>query len=123
MSAYIVSRKHIAALAHFMVAEKVWDLPEAAAMATTLMQENIRSVAYRYPNDPPVSEPEFKRAEILAAPLVPPLHVLSACYCLEYQSCETADYEQTEGARVLHRIISNAVHALPGFHAAPWGIE
>lgn len=102
----------------------------ATLYADTLFQENIRSVRARYPND---------RRDDLPGPCVLPLHIvvryehfahakwrlspvaiLKMCDGLEYQSCETEDWEQTVAYRLLQSIRRAAVRALPGYDKAPW---
>ena|SRR3990167_2806110 len=105
----------------------------ATLYADTLFQENIRSVQTRYPND--------KRDE-LPGPCVLPLHIvvkhehfqhrkwvmepvaiLKMCDGLEYQSCESDDWEQTVAYRLLQAIRNAAIHSLPGYEKAPWDYD
>lgn len=102
----------------------------ATLYADTLFQENIRSVRTRYPND---------KRDDLPGPCILPLHmivqtshfndcrwvldqvaILGMCAGLEYQSCETEDWEQTVAHRLLRAIEKAAIRALPGYDKAPW---
>jgi hypothetical protein len=102
----------------------------ATLYADTLYQENIRSVRTRYPGD---------TWDSLPGPCIKPLHIivqhghfnhvnwalkpiaiLKMCDGLEYQSCETEDWEQTVAYRLLESIRKAAIRTLPGYEDAPW---
>jgi hypothetical protein len=106
------------------------DLELASAYADILYAENIRSVLKRYPNDDeesapgPIEKPKNIKvtARDAAAPKykLKPVDLLKMCDCLEYQSCETKDWETTPAYRLLNAIRKAAIHALPGYEDAPW---
>lgn len=98
-----------------------------------LFQENIRSVRTRYPDD---------KRDDLPGPCILPLHIvvqsshfndcrwvlkpvaiLKMCDALEYQSCETEDWEQTVAYRLLQTIRREAIRALPGYEDGPWDYD
>ena len=104
----------------------------ASLYADTLYQENIRSVRARYPDDTldnlpgPITKPIHIRVDtsprawgILKGLSV--IQILKSCDCLEYQSCETEDYRDTVGFRLLDSIRRAAIKALPGYDEADWG--
>lgn len=104
----------------------------AEQYAEVLYRQNIRSVLTRYPNDTwdtmpgPINPPAtitITPADELRLSNVKAVTILKACDCLEYQSCETEDYEQTFAYKLLDRIRGAAIRALPGYDDAPWGLE
>ena len=122
MSAWIVTRSHIDLLVN---AAKAWDqwglLGDPVEMGQTLWTENGRSVSYRYPDHP---------APVLCYGLLPrvvhvpdPIVVLKSIGCLEYQSCERPDYYESRAYKLLRTLQSIVIVELPGYDAAPWGID
>ena len=107
------------------------DLEYANLIANILYQENIRSVLHRYPNcdlesaPGPIDKPEvihvndWSRTELGRKPV----EILMACDGLEYQSCETEDWEETIAYQILNAIRSSAIQQLPGYDEAEWSIE
>lgn len=92
-----------------------------------LLEENIRSVRYRYPDFAPdalprpidqarVSPYTFRRI----AQELRPAWVVRACDCLRYQSCESPDWKETLACSILEGIRESAIIAL--IADAPWGI-
>jgi len=89
-------------------------------VANILKAENIRSVNARY-----------LESETAVACMIPAnrfalprdaVTILKLCDCLEYQSCDTDDYAETEAARLLMAIRNLAIRRLPGYDDAPWGL-
>lgn len=118
MSAYIVSDYHINAIVTWAVFNDVavwqprrrcWmqiDLSTAQHFAATLYSENVRSVNARYGE-------RTKRTGFTYKP-VPINHltaadIIKACDCLDYQSCETETWRNTEAHRILERIKAVAI--------------
>lgn len=109
------------------------ELKLASAYADVLYAENVRSVLRRYPDDTeesapgPINKPTHIRVtgrDVCAAAFrLPAVSILKMCDCLEYQSCETDDWEQTPAYRLLNAIRKAAIHALPGYDAAPWDYD
>jgi len=134
MSAFAVSKTHIAALVKFYTTgrrdnyESDFDRfsPEndyRTTMAQCLSHQNARSVNHRYP-DHDAQEPEtYTNDEINRAPELTHVQAIKAADCLAYQSCETGDYRGTRAGKLLTRIRESAVRTLPGYDAAPWAIE
>ena len=95
--------------------------------ATLLKKENVRSLHHRYPDDPwwRDTDAEFEAAIIFDSSIQypdDPATILKACDCYDYQSCETDDYRQSEAAKLIDGIRSYAIHNLPGYDDAPWGL-
>jgi len=102
----------------------------ATLYADTLYQENIRSVRARYPDDTrdELPGPNVKPLHIVVTHkhfehvkwALKPVAILKMCDGLNYQSCETEDWEQTVAFRLLDGIRHAAISALPGYEDAPW---
>ena len=99
-----------------------------------LLDENLRSLSARYPGEKWTDEPLYVEPKAtgplsITAGMIPthvrpdPVVVLKCCACLEYQSCESDDWPETEAYAVLAAIKDAAIKALPGYEAAPWGID
>ena len=135
MSAYVLNPEHFAALAAFAMRkghtsvirpfEGAHETESCRNIARELAKENIRSVNFRYKNentsdDQLICEEAADLAEFFRfnPPPLTPLDIISMCYCLEYQSNETDNYEETDACRQLQWILSDACRSLPGFENA-----
>ncbi len=129
MSAFIVSNTQINALVRFASinniscygpSSKRWNVSgNEDATAQLLLDENVRSVNFRYQeNDQPA--PIVYQID---APILSSVQVIKAAQCLDYQSCETEDWEQTMAKKLLDAIIATAITKLPGYDDAPWAIN
>jgi hypothetical protein len=105
------------------------DLVMAAAAANMLWKENMISVAYRYgdpvedlPGDHYVDD-GITKADVAAQAAVPfeAVHLLKACACYAYQSCEHSGWEASEAFSFIQALKDKAVRALPGYENAEWG--
>lgn len=104
----------------------------ATLYADILYQENIRSCYARYPQDKTVNDlpgliekPDHlvvTGADCcgLARYTLPSVSILKMCDCLEYQSCETEDWDKSVAYSIVRAIRKAAVRALPGYDDAPW---
>ena len=150
MSAYICSPSHIGVLAAYAAVNDCaiyeWRMSNniltAQNVAKGLALENIRSVAHRYPNDEDGQRPGpgLKDADIIEAcqiyaghfakrmggvivmaeDVLEPVQVLKLVRSLDYQSCETEDWEMTLAAQQLRWISGEAISRLPGYEDADW---
>lgn len=108
-------------------AKLVWT--EAETIGAVLYHQNWRSIEARYPDC--VGRPERAPGPINASPYYAQKHVsapqaviaLKSLACLEYQSCETDDYQQTLAYALLKWIEGICINAIPGYDEAPWGWE
>ncbi len=124
MSAYIVSYKHIDAILT-AYATTTWTNAKTeedlTKLGRLLLAENVRSVAHRYGELPETSratEYVFKRQYKTLKPVA----LIKLCEGLEYQSCETEDYYQTDAWVKLKWIYSSFISLLPGYEEAAWSI-
>jgi hypothetical protein len=149
MSAYICNPEHFGILGAYasqrgcVISE--WDhsrtpnalITNAQRVARGLARENIRSVAYRYPNDqdgdrpgPCLLDADIEEAAAIYAahfirhPQRPtPVRVLKLVSGLDYQSCETNDWTETLAYRQLQWIQGHAIRSLPGYDEEDWSFE
>lgn len=150
MSAFIVSRQHIRYLVEAAVTlhpprareryPLVWyvngtrhelypgDSGAASAAGQMLWDENIASVAYRYPHEP-VSDLPGPSEETYTfthtgfdgrAPQ--PVPTLKACDGYEYQSCEHPGWPDSGACAFLQALRHRAWTSLPGYEEAAWEI-
>lgn len=117
--------------------ERLYGRPEAEIAtyyANILYFENIRSVETRYPGDTfenlpgPIAKAE--QLEVSTTELwsqfsdvrftLKPVDILAMCACLDYQCCETNDWESTLAYKLVNRIKDAAIKQLPGYDDAPW---
>lgn len=131
MSAWVCSKLHVACLVKYATtdARRVY-LPselrtvEPEAIAGMLYAENVRSVNHRYPNHPPDEPLGFSWfRDILPAPDLTAVQAIKAAHCLEYQSCEHPEWHDSLARKVLRSICDTATGEIPGYDAAPWGID
>lgn len=133
MSAVVVGHAHIDALLTFASDNRVsyWNGEERVsirgeenAIGCILLQENERSVRYRYDDagdDLPGTIGEtWKDYEfrVYSEPLTP-VAILKGCNCYDYQACETDNYDQSEAYRIINAIRQAAIRKLPGYDDAP----
>ncbi len=130
MSAYVVSNDTIDFL---VTASRLWRLdadgylPYDARNLTdnelgqVLLSENVRSVNARYNlkgDDAETPAYEYRSVRFDAIDAV---SVLKSVQCVDYQSCETDDYQTTTAYKVLKAIEQGAIAHLRGYSEAPWG--
>lgn len=87
------------------------------AFGQILVDANYRSVSHRYQED---SEPPEYRHERSTLP-VDPVQVLKTIDCFDYQSCEAADWEESEAYAICSALRHRAIQQLPGYDDAKWG--
>jgi len=102
-----------------------FDPVAVAEFATELWRENVKSVNYRYQNDPDELEhytiDPKKLDNMLHAWEYDPVQVLKSIDCLEYQSCEHPEWETSVSHSFLNRLRREAIAALVGYSDAKWG--
>lgn len=142
MSAFIVGREHVRYLVNaalrvtnpgynlsWRTADGPWktlrpgDIAEASRVGQMLWDENVKSVAYRYPNDArdelpgPVGETfEYGEHALRMGPRPEPAQIVKAARCLAYQSCEHPEWEASEACAFLDALKDAAVSAMLDDH-------
>lgn len=134
MSAFMCGRSHVATIVQY-AANTEFRLPScyptSAAFANDLLRENARSMDARYGDrwhgDSDYPTPKFRDdAEVLqwARPeYLKPGEVCKAIDCLDYQSCETADWSETNACHTLLALQRHIASAELWRGVATWGIE
>ncbi len=134
MSAFIVGHCHIDALLTFVREHEIrlqaFNCPELSdANLTTigreLLRENERSVQHRYPDDDQDSDAESYTFKPFPHPLTP-VEAFKASQCLDYQSCEHDEWEQSIAYATLQEINGACARLIlkadPAYERAPWGV-
>lgn len=91
-----------------------------------LLRENAKSVNCRYDNAEPQAfeQAESYRFRFTIKPIAQSaVAVIKQAHCLDYQSCEHDEWSDSLAKKILDAIISHATHRLPGYDAAPWGVD
>jgi|SRR5580704_2747759 hypothetical protein len=125
MSAFIVSHDHIDALITYAINQHLWYYDReqkqsiqiiahnATEVGRILYAENIRSVRRRYKEDFGNDGADYAYTPFnLFATKAASKQVVRACYCLDYQSCENDDWEDTQAALILSAIERHAAFNL-----------
>jgi hypothetical protein len=128
MSAFIVTDTHINALVRYASRHKItvaYGNPtmrlnvsaHEQEVAQLLIDENIKSVNYRY-SEAETSLIEYDRG----APILSAIEAIKAAQCLRYQSCEHPEYENSLADKFIEAIIADAIPRLEGYDSAQWAI-
>ena len=128
MSAFIVSDSHINALVRYASRHKVGvsygatvmrlnAFDNEQAVAQILLDENMKSVNYRYSESETTSINYDRGAPILSA-----IQAIKAAQCLRYQSCEHPEYEDSLASKFIEAIIADAIPRLEDYDSAQWAI-
>ena len=139
MSAFLVSREHIHVLVHAAL-HGSWNLKRGSefsiytsggtryvftfedenCLGQILETENLRSVNFRYQTADAIEVPyEYKTPRGQHTPI----QLIKAIHCYEYQACECNDWKDTVAYAFCHTLEQKLIQQLPGYDAAPWGIE
>lgn len=81
-----------------------------------LVDENYKSVNYRYSEETPSHQFAVMPIRHLSH-----VEILKLCDCYTYQACETPDWEESEAYAIVQAIRARVIHTLPGYDEAPWG--
>lgn len=131
MSAFLVSDKHINTLlawanlkriSGLMIDGEILDFSSSndlQKMAEILLDENYRSLNFRYHSEDKARKIVYR----LSLVTLKPVQIIKLCDCLDYQSCETDDWESTNAYKILQRIREHAIRCLPGYDEAEWSIN
>jgi hypothetical protein len=132
MSAFVVSKRHIDAMVTAALDGRhgmnlTWfgadgtrhevTLATATETGAMLWATNVESVNYRYNDNEPLLDYSFESHD------VPPVWVLKAIDCYEYQSCEHDGWKGSDASLFAEALRRHVVGMLPGYENAPWGIE
>lgn len=128
MSAFMCSERHLSALVHYAVQNRVRWYAGCGRYANEvggqqvldiLAQQNERSVCTRYTdeNGGVAVTMRLGKREVLS-----PIQIIKLANSYDYQACETDDYRDTEAAKIVAAIRDEACRKLPGYEEASWAI-
>jgi hypothetical protein len=139
MSAWIVSAHHIDALAEaatrpnsfgvlrYRYKGRIRECSSPTTVGRILLRECVESVRYRYSDDTdetlPGSSARPETYYYRPPAEFPPIVLLKAVDCYEYQSCEHPGWRKSEAFAICNALRDRLLVKLPGYDAAPWGIE
>lgn len=121
MSAFILNHSHIDALVDFARRQKLCGTMlthELNELGQHLIEQNIKSVCYRYRENEGSYATEYRFCE--PARRLSPVEIIKAAQCYDYQSCEHPGYEATRAAKLMASIRDEAISMLPGYVGAAW---
>lgn len=123
MSAYIVSNETINCIVNGMLDNNVIGTLSAEEIGQQLLDENYKSVNYRYDEDEEPARFAFKRKGniMIVNSGYTDTEVWGCIRCWKYQSCEHPDDER---GRVWGYVDSLEYHLMEkAFPDAPWGLD
>ena len=121
MSAFLCSNYHITVLATYAQRTNSFHNGESIeAIGHILHTANLQSVNYRYQEHSTTTFTVDRRALVCR---VFAIQIIKAARCLNYQSCEHPDYENSQACRILRDIIADAMCELPGYDEAQWELR
>ena len=105
------------------------ELDNADKYGQMLLDENTRSVSYRYGNED--NTPEQLPGPVDESPIYSytwnhydgfkPAQVFQSIRCLNYQSCEHESWESSAAYAFLQALTLATIGRVPGFDSAEWG--
>lgn len=122
MSAFVVPNSHITVLAAFIAQRDLCPGCSIQEIGEILLNENIESIRFRYPDD----RENYMGFEIdeRAASLCPTLvQIIKAANCLEYQSCEHDDYQQSQAYAMTKAATNLALRLLSTAELRLWSVD
>jgi hypothetical protein len=147
MSAYVVDKAHISAMLRAAQALAMRDrtvfmwyteqkgelqlkrltTENADQVGQMLLDENIKSVMYRYEDSEVTDLPGRTNAEYLVpfkyrmmGRTPTPVEALKLCHGFEYQACEHPGWRTSEAHAFVESLIGSASRHVPGYDDAPW---
>lgn len=128
MSAFMCSERHLSALVHYAVQNRVRWYDGRCRYANDvggeqvlmiLAHQNERSVCCRYKDSDGGVATAMRLAPRENLTLV---QIIKLANSYDYQACETDDYRETEAAKIVDAIRHEAMRKLPGYETADWTI-
>lgn len=123
MSAFLVSKKHIDALVsarNISQYSRPFEQKSDDELGRMLLAANYESLAARYHDTIDEKAIESYRHEPRTFPVVT---LIKAAHCYAYQACEHEGWEMSDAKKYIDDLVSMLTHYLPGYDAAPWGID
>jgi hypothetical protein len=123
MSCFVVPDFHIDALVSWAVANGAGAFIgglDPRGLAAEMHRANCAAYRERYGEDVSYAYTFTMRPEVHA---MPPVQIIKACDCLDYQCGDWMDYPGSIAERAVEQIRRTATYALPGYRAAAWTLE
>lgn len=137
MSAFVVNKSHINAMVQAASHARLgWyhdkqfrqvNSDNIDAVGQMLLDENVKSVGYRYEDSQLTNLPGMADAEYLIPfqshfvyKRLKPVELIKIITCYEYQSCEHPEWHTSEAKVFCESLKSDAISNLPGYDEAPW---
>lgn len=98
MSVFLCSDLQFQVVAQWASVEVMHGEPNSQVIADILKRENIRSVNYAHKQKARFASVRFVS---LGDRFYNAADIVSLCHCIEYQSCELADWNKTQARQVL----------------------
>ena len=137
MSAFILGKKHIDTLLTAACWLKAHDHLggillrngeyitqfNASEVGQLLVDENYRSVNYRYDTHEEPYEYTFSwREDVLPVTDREIAAMLKAIHCYDYQTCENPGWQESFAHTFCEQLESSLIHNLSGYDQAPWDV-
>lgn len=145
MSAYMCSERQLTILAAYLVAHCTEVLPSSLwvhdidrdgyerehggheravnNVFRMLARENLASLDSRYPGDAKGDADAYRPVATARKERLPWLHIIKLCHHYAYQACEHSGWKDSAARKAIAALESYAVHNLPGYDDAPWGLS
>lgn len=139
MSAFVVENNHINAILNYLHEHSkkntckyvsnynLTDHEDLTKIGQILLDENIRSVAFRYKAKTELIFADFATSQQQKFDFVlnqkqkfTSIQILKALHCLEYQSCESPCFKSTQAYELIHEIEYITICNLQGYAEAEW---
>lgn len=129
MSCFLVNDYHLSVLvgwavlrqvSYFTPGDRTWhkiDADAAPGVAALLRAANVAAFRGRYPSAEVAPRYEYRA---VAVGIFPPVRILRAVDCLDYQCSDWTGWRDSEARRALRAIREAAIAALPGYAAGGW---
>lgn len=100
--------------------DKLNGITDVDALVAILRRENLTSLVARYGEKAPGDAGDYACLPVPRSQ-VKPVVALKSLACLDYQSCEHPNYNNSIAKRLITALESHAIGLLPGYDDAPWG--
>ena len=133
MSAFICNDYHLSYIVNYARRKEVFihlegkgrlnmgDEGTGKLLFDILRAENWKSVNARYKQNDPVIKGTLKRLSAFADFTL--AQIIKACNCFEYQTSETAGWENSDAYKIIQYIKDDAMRTMPGYEAAEWELS
>ena len=143
MSAYMCSERQLTILAAYAVKHCLDAVPSGlrpdldsdgfehkpgaharavASVFSMLARENLASVEHQYPASARTPLEAYRPHDAARREKLPALHMIKLCHHYAYQACEHPGWQDSAARKLIASLESHAVHNLPGYDDAPWGL-